>query len=386
MTRTLELLERLVAFPTVSHLSNLDLIKWARTLLEDLGFRVSVIPSENGEKAGLHARIGPNGDGGICLSGHTDVVPAAGQNWTYDPFQLTRSTTHVFGRGVTDMKGFLASALSLAERASKAELKKPLSLVLSYDEEVGCIGIRDMLPTLTPLMGRPDLVVVGEPTSMQVAIGHKGKSALKVLCKGEPGHSALAPEFVNAIHVASAFVVEMRDLQRELSNAARDPAYDVPYSTVHVGKIEGGCALNVVPDLVTLEMEFRNLHETPDHEIMEAIATAARRVEGAFGRELLIEIEKTNNYPGLNQETASDHVAMARTLVGCADTKKVPFGTEAGYFAHLGHNVLVVGPGDMASDGHKPDEALEIAQLDACDAMMNRILSALTVGYSSGPL
>jgi acetylornithine deacetylase len=383
MTRTLELLERLVRFETVSHKSNLDLIDWAQTLLQNVGFNVVRIPSPNGEKAGLIARLGPDTHGGICLSGHTDVVPTDGQNWTRNSFNLTRDGTRVFGRGTTDMKGFIASALALAERASGANLSTPLRIILSYDEEVGCVGIREMLAALVPHLGQPELIIVGEPTSMQVAIGHKGKAALNVMCRGTAGHSALAPKYLNAIHVAADFVTEMRSLQTILANGFQDNSYDISYTTVHMGKISGGQALNIVPDLVNVEMEYRHLAETASSDVLAKIQTSARRVSDAHGDANLIKIEPFFAYPGLNQDTQAEHVKLAQMLADRAKTIKVSFGTEAGYFADLGHPTVVIGPGDMASDGHKPDEGLDLAELHACDAFMDRVLKRLA-DHSAG--
>lgn len=377
MTRTLDLLDHLVAFKTVSDASNLGLIDWADGTLRAAGCSTARLPSPCGRKAGLHARIGPDAPGGICLSAHTDVVPVAGQDWTTDPFRLTRGGARVYGRGTTDMKGFVASALALAERAGAAKLAEPLTLVLSYDEEVGCVGIRDMLPALAPLLGQPKLVIVGEPTSMRIGVGHKGKTALKVHCKGDAGHSALAPRFLNAIHVASHFVSEVQKLQAELSTGLQNPSYDLPYTTVHIGKITGGQALNMVPELVTLDMEFRSVAPTAAKDVMQAIHAAAGRTETRFDRPDLIEIEQTNAYPGLAADSGASAMRLAAGLAETAASIHVDFGTEAGYFASLGLNTVVIGPGDMASDGHRPDEALDIAQIDACDTMMDRILRHL---------
>ncbi len=380
VSRTLELLERLIAFPTVSDRSNLDLIDWAQDLLVRAGFDVSRIEGADPQKAGLFATIGPRVAGGICLSAHSDVVPTVGQKWTREPFKLTSGQTRVYGRGVTDMKGFLACALALVENAPGQTLQHPLSLVLSYDEEVGCVGIRDMLPTLAPIIGQQRLVIVGEPTSMQVATGHKGKVAMKVSCTGEAGHSALAPKFVNAIHVAAGFVDEMRGLQAELAEGPQDLDFDVPYATVHVGKIEGGRALNIVPDKATLEMEFRHLAETPAAELMPLIEAAGRRVAEKAGLPGAVKIEQTNGYPGLAVLEGNPSIKQARGLTGGTTTTKVAFGTEAGYFASLGLDTLVVGPGDMASDGHKPDEGLDLSQIAACEVMMDRVLAELSGG------
>jgi len=378
MTRTLELLEQLIGFPTVSHASNLALIDWAEALLHSAGFSVTRLPSPCGTKAGLHARIGPDTAGGICLSGHTDVVPSEGQIWAREAFALSGDDTRVYGRGTTDMKGFVASALALAERAGQSGLCAPLSVVLSYDEEIGCVGLREMLPDLTPLLGQPDLVIVGEPTAMQLGVGHKGKTALRVICRGEAGHSALAPQFVNAIHVAAAFTHQMRSLQDQLAAGPHTPAFHIPYTTVHIGKISGGQALNIVPDQTVLDMEIRAVSEASKSEVMKAIEAACARVGDAFAREDLIALEVVNAYPGLPDAQGSAARALAYQIAQSEDVTHVDFGTEAGYFAGLGLNAVVCGPGDMSRDGHKPDEGLDLSELAACDAMMDRVLEHLT--------
>ncbi len=373
MARTLELLERLVAFPTVSRESNVDLIDWVEALLGAAGFRLWRIAAEEPGKAGLVARVGPERAGGIWLSAHSDVVPVEGQAWTRPPFRLSREGKRLFGRGVTDMKGFLAAALAMAERAGRGRLAEPLGLVISYDEEVGCRGIRAMQPELSPHLGTPRAVIVGEPTGMRVAIGHKGKTALRVSCRGEAGHSAEAPRLVNAIHLAAEFVGEMRALQERLAAGARDEDYGVPYSTVHVGRIEGGRALNVVAGEAQLEMEFRNLVQTSAAEILGEIEAAARRVEARFGPPARIEIEEIAAYPGLATPAAAPVVAWARQMSGSEALIRVSFGTEAGFFAARGLPTVVVGPGDMAQDGHQPDESLSLDQLAACVAMLERM-------------
>lgn len=377
MSRTIEILERLIAFPTVSKDSNLDLIHYVQDLLHSAGFAVVRIPSPCGQKAGLFARIGPE-MGGVCLSAHTDVVPVEGQNWSSDPFTLTRRGERLHGRGTTDMKGFLASALALAERAAKAPLMEPLSLAISYDEEIGCVGIRQMMPTLAPLLGSPRAVIVGEPTAMQVATGHKGKVALRVTCHGEAGHSALAPDFTNALHVAARFIDEVRALQDRLAEGATDAAYSIPYSTVHIGRMSGGRALNIVPDSAVLEMEFRHLAQTPADEILSELNNIAQRVGAAFGNPNAVEITQTNAYYGLDTPTDDPVVSWAGQMAGTQGTTKVAFGTEAGFFAAEGIPTVVIGPGDMARDGHKADEGVDLSELAACDAMMDRILTDLS--------
>lgn len=376
-SRTLELLERLIAFPTVSSAGNLDLIDWVETLLRDAGFDVTRLDAPGGHKAGLFARIGPAGEGGVCLSAHTDVVPVEGQIWNRPPFALTQENGRVFGRGTTDMKGFLAAALALAERAQKVDLAAPLSLSISYDEEIGCVGIRQMLPDLERLIGRPRAVIVGEPTSMQVATGHKGKTALRLTCHGQSGHSALAPNYVNAIHVAARVVADLQRLQDRLARGPRDEAYGIPYSTVHVGRLTGGRALNIVPDDAVLYMEVRHLCDTPAEDILADIRGILRRVDADFPNVPGITVEEIAAYPGLATDPGHTVVPWALSIGGAAQTCKVAFGTEAGFFAALGLDTVVIGPGDMEADGHKPDEGLSLSQLSACDAMMDRLLDDL---------
>lgn len=379
LSRTLEILDRLVAFPTVSCDSNLDLIDWVQDFLQTAGFEVARIWSPNRQKAGLFARIGPIFDGGVCLSAHTDVVPVEGQVWTRPPFKLTDEGDCVFGRGTTDMKGFLGSALALAGRAGKTTLSAPLSLSISYDEEIGCVGIRHMMPKLKTLIGIPRLVIVGEPTSMQVATGHKGKAAFKVTCHGQAGHSALAPEFVNAIHVAADFVSQTRVLQCKLAAGAQDDAYSIPYSTVHIGKIAGGRALNIVPDNAQLDMEFHHLFETSADEIQHEIEDIAKHVSNAYPQASPITVDPINAYPGLQIDPSDATVLWATKLAEASGSTKVSFGTEAGFFVSLGLTTVVIGPGNMVTDGHQPDEGLSKADLLTCDVMLNNILSELTV-------
>tara|TARA_B110000977_G_scaffold187741_1_gene255163 strand:- start:592 stop:1740 length:1149 start_codon:yes stop_codon:yes gene_type:complete len=378
ITRTLEILDRLVAFPTVSRDSNLDLIDWVQDLLKTAGFDVTRIWSPDRLKAGLFARIGPKIDGGICLSAHTDVVPVDGQVWTRPPFKLTDEGDRVFGRGTTDMKGFLASALALAERAGVAKLSAPLSLSISYDEEIGCVGIRQMMPELEKLIGKPRIVIVGEPTSMKVATGHKGKAAFKVTCHGQAGHSALAPQFVNAIHVASDFIYQIRGLQDKLAAGPQDPAYNISYSTVHIGKISGGRALNIVPDNAQLDMEFRHLVEVSADLIQHEIEDIAKHVSNAYPQVSPITIDSINAYPGLQIDPSDANVVWATKLAEAIGSTKVPFGTEAGFFMNLGLTTVVTGPGNMATDGHQPDEGLSKVDLITCDVMLNNILGELS--------
>ena len=369
--QTLELLDRLIAFPTVPRSSNLELIGFVETYLSERGFDVTRIRAYEGDRAGLVATLGPDG-AGIALSAHTDVVPAEGQDWTRPAFALTREGDRLFGRGTTDMKGYLAAMLALADRAAGAVLKEPLKLVLSFDEEIGCVGIQQMIERVAPLIGTPRACFVGEPTQMQVAVGHKGKAALRAVCHGQNGHSALAPKFNNALHVACDFVNALRGLQDDLaSNGARDDAYGVPYSTVHVGKMQGGTALNIVPDRAVVDFEFRHLAADPAEDMHARIKACAAMVDGD------VTLETVNAYPGLDVAVDAPVVGFATALAQAGAPTKVAFGTEAGFFDALGVPTVVCGPGSMEAQGHKPDEYIETSQLVACDAMMDRILDEL---------
>ncbi|WP_170572466.1 acetylornithine deacetylase [Ruegeria atlantica] len=381
MTETLDILEKLVGFDTVSKNSNLDLAGYVEEFLEARGFAVHRITDPGGEKTGLFAEKGPDGDG-VLLSAHTDVVPVEGQSWTKDPFRLTREGNRVYGRGTTDMKGYVASVMALADRAAAARLREPLKIALSYDEEVGCVGIQHMLDRLAPMLGQPRACFVGEPTEMQVAIGHKGKAALRAVCHGQSGHSALAPKFVNALHLATDFVGELRHLQKTYAESGNsDPAYSVPYTTFHVGIMSGGKALNIVPDRAELTFEYRHLASDHSKDILRQIQDAAGRVGARYQdicAETRVEVEQYNAYPGLNVAETDAVIGYAQKLAQSNATTKVAFGTEAGFFSELGIPTVVCGPGSMEGQGHKPDEYLEIGQLSACDAMMDRILDDIS--------
>ncbi|THH38225.1 acetylornithine deacetylase [Aliishimia ponticola] len=369
----LDLLDRLVAFNTVSDQSNLDLIDFAQDFLTSRGFSVTRLTDPAEPKAGLYAEIGPAGDG-VLLSAHTDVVPVAGQVWTRDPFRLTVEGGRAYGRGTTDMKGFVAAMLGAADRASRMTLSAPLRLVLSYDEEIGCVGIARMAGRLKPLVGTPRIAIVGEPTGLQVATGHKGKRAYQAVIRGQAGHSALAPRFVNALNVASDFMQALQALQADLEQlGGRDDGYDIPYSTVHVGTLSGGRALNIVPDQAEMRFEFRHLAQDDPNRLDQRIRDAARSICATYGPAAGIEITQTSDYPGLATPVASQMVRDVLRFAG-TQTTKVAFGTEAGVFTALGIPTVVCGPGSMEGQGHKADEYIALSELSACAAMLDRVL------------
>jgi acetylornithine deacetylase len=295
---------------------------------------------------------------------------------------MMRRDGRLYGRGTTDMKGFAAAALAAAARAAHRHLKAPLKLALSYDEEAGCVGMSEMIGQLDHTIGTPAFCIVGEPTSMQVAIGHKGKVSYDMRFRGRAGHSASAPHYVNALHLASDAVATLRRLQADLATAGRrDLAYDVPYTTVHVGVLCGGTALNIVPDRAALEFEIRYLAaDDPSlmlDRIRREVATTVEEYRWVdAGADASIEL--VNAYPGLETPPDAEVTRMALRLGGRGPVTKVSYGTEAGFFAERWSiPTIVCGPGDMVQ-GHKPDEFIEESELAACDAMLDRLLDFLS--------
>lgn len=381
---TLTILDKLLSFDTVSANPNLNLIQWIESQLVAVGARVNVIKNEAGDKANLYATIGPDNERGVLLSGHTDVVPVTGQQWSVPPFAMTRRDGRVYGRGSADMKGFVACALQAALTAAQRPLKTPLHLGFSYDEEIGCVGVRSMIDLLAIAPYAPLMCIVGEPTDMNVATGHKGKTACHVTCTGRAGHSALAPQALNAIHLATDLIAQIRSLQAELAAyGPQDNEYEVPYTTLHVSNIHGGVALNIVPDHCAFDLEIRNLSEDNPITVLEQIKARANHIVMVARKqaaEAVINFQTFNTYPGLDTDVEASVVRFVRSLSDGNRTFKVAFGTEGGLFSQqLNIPTVVCGPGSMAQ-GHKPDEFVTIDQLSRCELMMNNLLDRLEIG------
>jgi acetylornithine deacetylase len=376
-----DLLARLIAFPTVSRDSNRALIDFVQAFLGGHGVAVQLFESADGRKANLYATLGPQDRGGVLLSGHTDVVPVDGQQWSSDPFTLAERDGRLYGRGAADMKGFLASALAMAAQASGRRLRVPLHLALSYDEELGCLGVRSLITAMGAWPQRPALCIVGEPTLLKTAIGHKGKMALRARCCGHPAHSAFPAQGLNAIHLAAELVARIRAHQEQIdASGARDPAYAVPTTTLHVGTIHGGTALNIVPAACELDLEIRNIAADDPQALLAALRADAARIAARASRPGLaaaIDIAVTNEYPGLETPRDAEVVALATALTGDPDCIKVAFGSEGGLFSgQLGIPTVVCGPGSI-DQAHKADEFLAVAQLARCDAMLAALLERL---------
>ncbi len=371
------LTRRLVEMPTVSTDSNLALITFLQDYLEDLGAVCDLTRDQTGKKANLFATIGPDIDGGIVLSGHTDVVPVVGQDWSSDPFHLRQDDGKLFGRGTCDMKGFIACALAVAPVFAKANLKKPLHFAFTYDEETGCLGAKVMLAALKESGRRPSVCIIGEPTGMRVIEGHKGCCENTTRFVGLEGHGSMPSAGVNAVEYAARYIGELLKIGDELKT--RHPTrsrFDPPWTTINVGAISGGVAHNVIPQECTLDWEFRPINKADKSFVRERINTYAETVlvpqMQQVHPEASIEVEYVGDVDGLEPMEDSAAVALAQALTGGNSVDLVPFGTEAGLFQELGISTVVCGPGYIAQ-AHKPDEYVEISQLAACLDMLQNL-------------
>lgn len=371
------LLERLVAFDTTSRESNLALIDFVWHYLTDLGVNCELIHNAGRSKANLYARLGPAGSGGILLSGHSDVVPVDGQNWSVPPFALSERDGKLYGRGTADMKGFIACMLAAVPHFLAQPLAQPLHLAISYDEEVGCLGVRTLLDVLASRPEKPDLCLIGEPTELQPVLGHKGKLAVRCEVQGAACHSAYAPQGVNAIQYAAKLIHRLTAIGEVFAAPERqDTRFDPPFTTVQTGLIQGGRALNIVPAECTFDFEVRTLPQDDAQQVAEELERYAQREllpqMRAVNSDTEIRFYPLSSYPGLYTAAQSAAAQLLAHLTGSEAFSTVAFGTEGGLFHQAGITSVICGPGSMAQ-GHKPDEFITIEQLDACDAMLRRL-------------
>ncbi len=375
----IRLLGDLVAFDTTSRNSNLSLIGYVSDHLDALGTKVRLIPSDDGAKANLFATLGPEADGGIVLSGHTDVVPVDGQDWSTPPFELTEKEGRLYGRGSADMKGFIACALALAPRFLEIARDKPVHFAFSYDEEVGCLGVGRMIDAIVAELPRPAAVIVGEPTSMRIANAHKGICALTTTIRGREAHSSRPDDGVNAIAVASRFVDNLYRLCDRLAETQRDERFDPPYTTFNVGRISGGDAINIIARECLVNWEFRPI---PGADAAAIAAEVDRFVDEdllprmrAVDDRTTVETVRDMLVPPLDAPDGSPAEALARRATGLNNAGTLAFVTEASLFAEAGLPAVICGPGDIAQ-AHQPDEFVDIAQLGACLDFLERLPSA----------
>ena len=375
------LLERLVAFPTVAGHSNLELVEWLSGFLDELGVDHAVLPADRPDAANLHAVVCPRDAAGVLLAGHTDVVDVEGQAWSSDPFALRRADGRLHGRGTADMKGFVAAVLSVLPHAVRTELRRPLHVALSADEELGCRGVPALLDALERLPVRPSWCLVGEPTRMGVAVRHKGKAAARVRVRGRACHSSAAPEGVNAVEYAARLITAVSDRGRALMTAEpADSGFSVPTATISVGPVRGGMSLNVVPDDCVFELEARALPGQDPQGLLAAALCDARRLKNEMrdiAPEADIDVEPLADYPPLAPADDAAPAELAARLAGGGRDLALDFGTEAGLYAErLGVPVVVCGPGSM-EQGHRADEYIEVDQLARAETFLYRLVDSL---------
>ena len=379
MSRSRALLQTLVGFDTTSRESNLQLIAFVRDYLASHGVPSELIYNEARTKANLFASIGPVEVPGIVLSGHTDVVPVDGQPWSMPPFELTERDGRLFGRGTADMKGYIACVLALVPALVAATLRRPVHIALSYDEEVGCLGVRSLLSVLAQRPVKPMLCIIGEPTELKPVLGHKGKLAMRCDVHGAACHSAYAPHGVNAIEHAAELIGELGRIGQRLRDK-QDARFDPPFSTVQTGVIGGGKALNIVPADCRFDFEVRALPgQAPQAVADELRAYAEQQVlprMQAVSAQSAIRFTELSAYPGLMTDQQSEAAELIAAFCGSRAFGTVAFGTEGGLFDAVGIPTVVCGPGSM-DQGHKPDEFVSVAQLAQCDQMLHSMLNAL---------
>ena len=376
-----DILDTLIRFDTTSRNSNLDLIQWITDYLAGHGIEAHLTHDEGGRKANLFATVGPANVRGICLSGHTDVVPVDGQDWSSDPFAVEERDGRLFGRGTADMKSFISVALAAVPDMLERGLKTPVHLALSYDEEVGCLGVRRLIAALDAAPVRPKGCIIGEPTDMKVVTGHKGKLSCECRVIGLESHSAHTDKGVNAIEAAAAVIGELAAAGRKLrEDGPHDENYDPPYTTVQTGVIRGGTALNIVPGECVFEFEFRNLpYDDPVllYEKLQAFADreilpGMRAVNSSAG----FVWRETSSYPGLSGDEDSEVVQLAKALTGDNAPSTVSFGTEGGLFEAAGIPAVVCGPGSILQ-AHRPDEYVALSQIAKCEDFVARLIDRL---------
>lgn len=379
---TLEILRQMISFDTTSAKSNLELLDWVQNYLKQYGVESRLVYNEEESKANLYATIGPQDKSGVMLSGHTDTVPVTGQNWTVEPYQLSEHNGRYYGRGTADMTTFLAVALSAVPAMQQADLHTPIHLAFSYDEEIGCVGVRRLIDTLQNHPLKPAICIIGEPTSMRVVTAHKGKLAARVTVKGKECHSGMASLGVNAVNYAARLISWLEQLAlKKKTDGPFEDGYDIPYSTVHTGTVSGGTALNIVPNHCEFVFEIRNIAAEDPRTLLaefrsyvDQLIAEMRKVD----EDCDIQIDITTEYPGLSTADDEDVVAFVRNLTSNSKRGNINFGTEGGLFSQvLGIPTVVCGPGSM-DQGHKPDEYIETEQISQCEVFMTRLINQLS--------
>lgn len=378
---SVEMIRKLVGFPTVSRESNLELIDFVREYLKPFGADVRLTFDDDKRKANLFATLGPSKQGGIVLSGHTDVVPVQGQAWDTDPFTVIERDGKLYGRGTSDMKSFIAVVLSLLPEFVQRGLTAPLHLAFSYDEEVGCLGVGRMISDLTAAGVRPQSCVVGEPTLMHPVIAHKGKKSYRATVRGLASHSAYAPSGVNAVEAAAEAVAYLKRMaRRHRDSGPYDRAFDVAHTTVHTGVFHGGTALNIVPHECSFDFEFRHLPgDDPEKlfaEFSEYVKQTLEPEMRAVYKNAGFDIQLMSQIPAMDNSPETEVVALAQALSGHRDFGKVSYGTEGSQFQLAGIPTVICGPGSI-EQAHKPNEFVSLEQIAHSERFVRGLMARL---------
>ena len=374
---TLDILKTLIGFDTVSRNSNLALIDWIRGYLTSFGIESALVFDETGKKANLYATIGPTDRRGIMLSGHTDVVPIDGQDWSTDPFALVEKDDRLFARGTSDMKSFVAVVLTMVPEFAAGRLTTPINLAFTYDEEIGCKGAPSLIEHIAGLAMQPKACIVGEPTDMKVVTAHKGNKRYRCEVHGHESHSALANRGVNAVEIAADLVYRLRTMARQrIEFGPFDRDFDPPYTTIHTGTIHGGTAMNIVPKDCAFEFEFRYIPGDDPVAYLDQLKEHARSVlepeMKAVTAEARIDFLFKSELPGMNTDEAADVTVLAKALSNSNGIGKISFGTEGGLFQQSGLQTVICGPGSI-EQAHKPDEWILLDQIAQCEDFMRRL-------------
>ncbi|GER05836.1 acetylornithine deacetylase [Iodidimonas muriae] len=389
MDTPLEIIKHLISFPTISHNSNMDLIAYVRELLAEHGITAQLFENPEGTKANLLASFGPRDTPGLLISGHTDVVPVLGQAWSRDPFEATIHEGRLFGRGACDMKGFIGLALALIPRLAKADLKVPVHLALSYDEEVGCAGVRSLVDHLAHLPVKPRFALVGEPTSMKIVTAHKGICVQRITITGKAAHSSLPDEGANALFAAGdllGFLSKMATDLREI----RDERFEPAFTSINIGQVSGGNAVNIIADHAVIDWEFRPIPEADPDALLAKIKDYAQSVVlpklRATAPQSDIRFETIAQAPALDAAGSEDAEAVMRKLTGANESHAVSFTTEAGLFQKIsGIPAIVCGPGSI-EQAHKPDEYVSLDQLGRAQRLLSALIDWAERGQAESAL
>jgi acetylornithine deacetylase len=368
-----EILARLIGFPSVVGTPNAAIVSYVRDYLQSFGASVHVLPGPEGDRSNLFASFGPVERPGLILSGHMDVVPAEGQTWSSDPFTLRAERNRLYGRGTSDMKGFLAAAMSIVPEIAAMRLDRPLHFAFSYDEEAGCRGVPHMIAAIPSLCALPSGCIVGEPSGMAPILSHKGKAAVRISIRGTAGHSSRPDLGRNAIHALASVLSEAVRQSERLEQADQNMLFAPPYSTLQVGIVSGGVALNVISEHARLDIEVRAVPGIEPSALLQPVLAAARALQA---RGFEVTTETISDYPGMALPAGSPLAALVGDASDVAAVPAVSYGTEAGLFERAGIPAIICGPGDIAR-AHKADEFILTSELEDCRRMLLNVAAGL---------